>query len=309
MKLFLKLLLAGALLGAPAAARAQSPDYIAAIVGDSLITYWQIFSEINRLSPATSDAAFQARLRAIYHDLRDNKVILQEFKRLEKSNGAKIPDNIIDYYVEVEIRKNHNGDRAEFARWLRVRGMTTEEFRTQMRDDIIVNELVRKFVPEPIISPKKIEAYYQAHQQEFLMDERVRYRWIVLNQSDTTRALVEEIASQAKEGVDFDELAKVHSRFPQRPKDWQEVQSMDEPLRKGLSQIKPGECTGVIESSGVFVIMRLDEREASHTKPLSDDQVQADIKKNLTDSERTVRKQTWLRRLGDRTFIKQFIAD
>ena len=41
-----------------------------------------------------------------YQEMLRQKVVLQDYKRLEKEKGAKIPDNIVDDYVDKMIRQD-----------------------------------------------------------------------------------------------------------------------------------------------------------------------------------------------------------
>ena len=202
------------------------------------------------------------------------------------------------------------GDRVRFDKWLQANGITRERFRNNIRDTIIVQEMQREFVKQPIISPhKRIETYYQEHQDKYSLAERVKFRWIAMDKhaDDTnglTRERMREVLTLAKGGRDFGELAKESSERPQPDTDWLEMTKVNEAFRGDLAKIKPGELTGVIERPDSFFILRLDDREAAHVTPLSE--VRNSIAIHLKDEEWNRRADAWITRLRGKTLVQEF---
>jgi len=65
---------------------------------------------------------------------------------------------------------------------LQAEGITYEKFRNQVRDNFIEQALRGKNVSaEIMISPHKIERYYQSHQDQFKLEDQIKLRMIVLN--------------------------------------------------------------------------------------------------------------------------------
>ncbi len=208
------------------AARGETVDSIQAIVGDSVITLQQVLretlpfeQEIYQQSALQPESETRAKIVALrqneFNSQIDDRVILQDFKRLEKEKGAKIPDTFVDEQVQSIIRDDprFGGDRVRFDKYLEAQGMTREQFREEQRDRIIIGFMRETFVSEPIISPLKIETYYRQHQDQYTIPARVKCRWICMNQSadDTngvTREKMKEILSQIKDGADFGDLAR-----------------------------------------------------------------------------------------------------
>ena len=305
-----------AILWAPAL-RADTIDYIRAIIGDSVITGQQISYKISDLlerrgeqSPA-SESVFQVLWNSTYQEMLRQKVVLAEYNRLEKEKGAKIPDNIVDDYVQKLIRQDprFGGDRVRFDKWLQANGITRARFRSDARDSIIQQEMQREFVKQPIISPHQIETYYQEHQDEYTLAERVKFRWIAMDKhaddtNGTTRKKMEEVLVLAKGGSDFGDLAKEWSERLQPNTDWLEMTKVNEAFRGDLEKIKPGEVTGVIERADSYFILRLDDREAGHVTPLSE--VRNSIAVQLKDEEWNRRADAWIKKLRAKTLVQEF---
>ena len=296
-------------------------DSIQAIVGDSIITLQEILGTtlpreqtILQQSVGQSERETESSIRALRQDafqsLIDRQVVLQEFKRLEKEKGTKIPDSYVDEQVQNVIRDKFGGDRVRFDKELEASGLTREEFRKRQRDDIIYSIMQQQFVPEPIISPLKVGTYYRGHQDQFTVAARIKFRWIRMDKSDddtngVTRKRMDEILSQIKDGADFDDLARSYSSGPQHDtNDWLEIPKLNDAFRDEVGKLKPGQCTGIIETTQTFLILRVDALDPAHVTPLNE--VRDEISKTLAAQEHNRRGEAWIRRLKARTLVQTF---
>ena len=300
-------------------ARADLVDAIETIVGDAVITYQQIGIFVTqqddalRLRARNNQAMYDKLQASLVNDVRENlvdqKLILHEFL----SAGFKIPESIIDEYVQDRIHERFHDDRVEMTKMLQHDGLTYEDFKQQLHDEFIVGVMRQKFVPEPIISPLKVETYYLDHKNEFKVEDEVKMRMIVLNRlaDDTNGAVhkrMEEIISQVKDGAAFGDLAKSYSEGSQRSEGgetgWQETSKLNKVLVDGISKLKPGEYSGVIESPEAYFLLLLEERRPARIRPLTE--VRAEIEKTLLGQERNRLWVRWINRLKRKTFIATF---
>jgi len=303
------LLFAGSALG-------DTVDFIRAFVGDSIVTGQEISrraDEDRNPSATVSPSAIQSIWEDAYSNLVQQRVVLQEFKRLSKEKGAKIPNDVVDQGVQrfIDDPRRFGGDRVLFDKWLLANGMTRQKFWEQTRDSIIYNEMLATFVKSPIISPHKVELYYQEHQDEFKVPERVKFRWIAIDKQpdDTngvTRKRMEEVLTLLKSGSDFAELASSYRDLPgfrrQRDNEWTEVPSLNENFRNEIAKCKPGDNTEVIESSSGYMILHLDERDPGHVAPLPD--LRDAIADKLAAMEINQKRQAWITRLRSKIRVE-----
>ncbi len=296
-------------------------DSIQAIVGDSVISLQEIlgttlpreetiYQQAGNQSEAETHASIVALRQDAFQSLIDRQVVLQQFKRLEKDKGAKIPDSYIDDQVQSIIRDKYGGDRVRFDKELEASGLTREQFRQRQRDDIIYQIMRSEFVPQPIISPLKVETYYRQHQEQFSVAARVKFRWIRMDKTEddtngVTRRKLGEVLSQIKDGADFEDLAKTYSSGPQHDtNDWLEIPKLNDAFRDEVAKLKPGQCTGIIETSQNYMILRVDDLQPAHVTPLNE--VRDEITRNLTAQEQNRRGEAWIRRLKAKTFVQTF---
>ncbi|MDB6063824.1 MAG: surA [Pedosphaera sp.] len=319
----IKTFLAVVLLGSSLSMRADTVDYIQAIVGESVITRQQVerliaqdehflYEQYGRTQPDMYRKRMAELVDVAFRSIVSQQLVLHEFKTYEKQ-GASIPESMIDEIVQDRIRERYAGDRAQFDKQLQARGMTREQFRTQIREEIIYSELRNKFVPDPIISPHKVEVYYKDHQSDFKLEDRVKMRTIFLSKpaDDTagdTRKRMDDILALVKGGAVFSEVATSYSEGLRGksagPLEWVEVSGVNKALVDDLNKLKPGEYSGIIETSGALFLVFLEERDVAHVKPLSE--TRDEIEKILKSQESNRLYESWIKRLKAKTYISYF---
>lgn len=248
MKVLLSLLAAGLLFAGARSVRAETANGIDAVVDDAVITY----HEVNAMSEQTYEAlvrqyrndrdTLEKKLGQVREESLDTLVKRQLILHDFKTAGYNLPESVINDLVEERIKQDF-GDRATLTKTLDARGMTLDKFRQQVRERFIVEQLrLKNISSEIIISPHKIENYYQAHRDEFKVEDEIKLRVIVLKASEDTNAppaerMAEEIFIKLKEGASFAEMATTYSQGSQRAQGgawpWYEQSQ----LTKGLADI------------------------------------------------------------------------
>lgn len=185
----------------------------------------------------------------------ERQLIVHEFD----VRGYSLPDKIVDEILQSRIKERY-GDRQTFIKTLRAEGSTVEKMRRQIREQIIINAMLDKNVSSLlVVSPYKVESYYQAHLDEFRVEDRVRLRLIMLDQSaaatiDERKALAQEILRKIKHGASFAEMAALYSTGSHRTRGGEWGWATRTELFKGLADIafelEPGTPGPVIGYAG-----------------------------------------------------------
>jgi peptidyl-prolyl cis-trans isomerase SurA len=320
-----KICLALVFLAAVGGARAQQSadgtqliDGLNAVVADSPITQQQVErivgpdeQNIRRQYQDQPDLATKEiiRLREQGEDiLVTHDVILHEFKE-----SIKVPESILDDYVQDRIKERWGGDTVAMTKFLELKGLSLQDYKDELRDEFIITQMRLKYVPQPIISPRKVEDYYVAHRDDYKLEDQIKMRMIVLNKTspDTvaaTRERANEILSQIKGGAAFADLAKTYSDGSLRQDGgetgWEDLSVVNKTLADNLTALKPGQSSGVIDMPDAFYILLLEDRHPAHFKPLTD--VRAQIERNLAAIETERRLKIWIQSLKNKTFVKYF---
>ncbi len=274
--------------------RAELANGVMAIVDDAVITR----DEVEGLIPESILRQFRSRPEQLQQSLLeartnvlkkriDRQLILHDFK----TSGYNIPETILEDEVQNRIRTGF-GDRQKLTKTLQAEGTTQEKFRQRIREQIIEEVLRHKNVSaEFIISPHKIEAFYQAHQEKFKVEDEVKLRMIMLNKSTDpdgpqTKKLGEEILAKLNEGVSFNEMEALYSQRSQRGQEaewWQKSE-----LRKELAEVafslKAGQRSSLVDTPEAFYLLSVEEARPAHIRALGE--VRDVIQKELTQVEK-----------------------
>lgn len=296
--------------------RADLADRIVAIVNDKVITYQEVSDftapamDVLRREYADDPDLFEQKYNATFGDgletLIENQLILNEFA----TKYNPLPDSAVDELVADRIRDRY-GDRITCIRSLQAQGMTFEKFRQDVRDQYVISSLRYKNESgnSLIISPYKIETYYRLHQDDFKVGDQVKLRMIVLIKSNPddpdTRKKADDILAQIKHGSSFAELASVYSQDPeQHGSEWMESSVLRKELADAVGALKPGQTSGVIETSDDCYILRVEDKSPAHVRPLSE--VRNSIQQTLRAQEQKVAEQRWIDSLKKGAFIRYF---
>lgn len=321
MKFFSAILVV--LMLAPAFEASAEPELENAIevaVHTGIVTRYGVYREVERFLPRIREqyqndpAGAEKQLRELETEARDrlveNQLILHEFE----TAGYSLPESIIDDYVQQNIRSQYS-DRATLTKSLQQDGITYERFRRQTRDNFIVRQMRLKNVDDAIIiSPHRIELYYAAHTNDFILEERVKLRMIVLTNSvdspGATHQLATEILSKINEGASFADLAREFSQGGHRSEggawDWVTRDVLRKELDDVAFSLKPGEHSGIIETPEACYLLLVENKSPGHVRPLSEvrDKIEADL---LAQEQDRLQKQ-WIERLKKKTFVRYFMS-
>jgi len=318
MKRFPFILVLAAAVGAPLFSRAEVADGVKAVVAERVIT----FAEVEEIARPAADALrrqyigqpelFQRKLKEAIDDslefLVQRSLILHDFD----VGGYRLPDSFIDQLMQERIREKF-GDRVTLMKSLQQQGMTYEQFRKQIREQFIETQLRQQNVQrEIVVSPFKIQNYYNTHIDEFKIDDQVRLRMIVLGkiaENDTNAmATAREIQAKLKEGASFAEMATLYSQGSQQHQGgdwgWVEPAKMRPEIAAAATTLPVGQVSDPIDSGDTVYLMLIEERKPSHARPLAD--IRSEIEKTLRAQQYAQLEKKWMDGLKRKTFVRYF---
>lgn len=299
-------------------ARADLVSGVKAIVHDSVITYQEVelFAapaiETARRQFRSEPQKFNDKVGELLADsleqLVQRQLVLHDFK----ASGYNLPESYFEDAIQDQIKKEFS-DRKTMIQTLRARGQTPEQYRQLIRDQIIVRAMRSQNLPsDPVISPAKIEEYYQANATNYQVEDQVKLRMIVLNKTgadDTnTVQLADEIITKLKEGAKFAEMASIYSTGSQRNDGgdwgWATRSSLRKELTETAFSLKAGEVSPVIQTDNACFIMLVEETKPAHTRPIAE--VRDEIERNLALEEQARLADEYINKLKKKTFVRYF---
>jgi peptidyl-prolyl cis-trans isomerase SurA len=293
-------------------------DGVQAVVNDTVITYTQVKDYIGPVvetlqrqyigQPEAYQEALNSAITNGLEQLVDRQLILHSFE----TEGYKLPDSVIDDVFQTRVRERF-GDRVTMVKTLQAQGMTVEQFRKEVRDQYIEAAMRNQNISRVlIISPFKVQNYYQAHPSEFQVADQVKLRMITLNKNGdsgtNTLRLANEILSEIKNGASFQDMAMLYSQDAQQrqggQRDWLDRQTLRKELSDAAFALKRGETSGVIDLPQACYLLKVEDVSLAHVKPLPD--VREAIEKTLRAQEQARLQEKWIKSLRDKTFVQYY---
>lgn len=293
---------------------------VAAIVENKVITVDDIRREIAPLIPqlqreARSQADFDHQLEAmqdsIIQELIDRELIIKEFRKDEKK---QIPQGFIDRRIADIQSRQFDNDRSKFLAYLRAKGTTLREYRLEVTDDIIYSYMrQQQRKSQSIVSPVRIETYYNENKERFNQEDSVHLRLAQLNRKSgeseaqlLTRAM--ELIGRFNRGEPFKDLAMEYSEDSRRSKGgdwgWQKRSDLKEEFSTPLFNLQKGGITDPIVTPEGCFILYAEDRKYAGIRPI--DEVRDTIERILVQEMGRASEERWLERLRRNGYVKYY---
>lgn len=205
---------------APITPNASVVEDIIARVNDRIITrsdYARAERELTQEEQQDNSSPTQAaeRQKNLLRDLIDQQLLLSRGKEL----GINADTEVIRRLDEIR-KQNHMDSMEELEKAAAAQGVSFEDFKANIRNSIITQEVVRDEVGSKLqLSQNQEQAYYEAHKQEFAQPEQVRLSEILIStpadptdaQVAAAKAKADDVSAKIKAGGNFADLAKQYS--------------------------------------------------------------------------------------------------
>lgn len=186
-----------------------------------------------------------------------------------------------------------------------------EEFRREeeraIRYLVVETNTLRRSLP---VEDAEIEEYFEQHRAEFTEGEKANARHILFQipaDADSTaqaevKLRADSVAQMARSGVDFSELAKVHSEDP-GSKDsggdlgWFGRGRMVEAFEDAVFGAKPGEIVGPIQSQFGLHVIKVEGFQPERERPL--EEVRDQVRYRLLDGRAAAEAEARAQGLAD----------
>lgn len=283
----------------------EADNSVVAVVGNRVITADELRMAI---MPMVRSIQASARNQQDFNDKID--VVMQEtlqnlVDRLivlidSEKKGMKVPDDYVEEQYNDHIREYFNGDRMKFLEFLRSQGMTTRDFKEQLKEKIIFESRrseIRRLIPQ--VSPEKVFEYYEQHQDDFTDTQSFKMREIVLKPvgSETLadmRKKAEGIKERIDKGERFYDIEKSMNPRAVAPENlaWKKPEDYIAALADAAIKLKKGETSDPIEFSGMIILLHAEDVRGAGTRPL--EEVGGEIEERLASEYAREAEREWL---------------
>jgi peptidyl-prolyl cis-trans isomerase D len=136
---------------------------------------------------------------------------------------------------------------------------------------------------KPQVSDAEVQAYYNAHQDQYQLKEQVKTRHILIavpagsdaKADAAAKAKAEDLLKQIKGGANFADLASKNSDDPGSKTQGGELpmyptSGLDPAYAKAAMALNPGQTSDVVRSQFGYHIIQTEQKEPAHTKTLAE---------------------------------------
>jgi peptidyl-prolyl cis-trans isomerase SurA len=268
----------------------------------------QALVEEDRQANATP-AEVAERQKNLLRDMIDKQLLLSRGKELGINADAEVIRRLDD------IRKqNHLETMEDLERAARSQGVSFEDFKAGIRDNIITQMVVRDEVGRRLqLTQGQEQAYYEAHKQDFMQPEQIKLSEILIptpaDANDASiaqaQAKADGLEAQLKSGSDFSELAKANSGGPTAAQGGElgmyKRGALGQVLEDQTFNLQPGQWTAPIRTKQGFVILKVTEHQAAGVAPLKD--VEPQVQEAMYTDAMQPALRTYLTKLREDAYI------
>ncbi|MEY4941499.1 MAG: hypothetical protein RIQ93_3234 [Verrucomicrobiota bacterium] len=304
----------------PEALRLQYANGIVAVAEEKIITVADVMQEIAPLLPqlkadARNDKEYYEQLERLQdsaiQDLIDRVLIIKEFRKDEKRH---IPRSYVENAIADELSERFSGDRSKFLAFLRGQGKTQRDYRRDKEEEIIYHYMQgQQRKSQSVVSPVRIETYYNENKDRFYREDEVHLRMIQLTRTEqdsdsSLKQQAEQILLRFKAGEKFEDLAKEYSRGTNRSKGgdwgWMQRSSFKPEFSEAAFNLKKGESSvPILLPEGCYILFA-EDRHYAGIQPL--DEVREQIERVLVTQMTRSSQERWLERLRRNGYVKHY---
>jgi parvulin-like peptidyl-prolyl isomerase len=222
--------------------------------------------------------------------------VTRRVTELQKQSAIDDPDKFHDYIREQT-------------------GMAFEDFKAQMKNQILTQRVVGQEISSRIAIPETDKKkYYEEHKSEFVRQEMVFLRQILIStegknpeQVAAAEKKAKDLVGRARKGEKFGDLARDNSDDPETAKNFGELPPFKRgDLRKEIEEVvfkqKKGYVTDPIKVPNGFLILRVEERyEAGQA---SYEEVEGEVNERLAMPKMQPRVREYLTKLRMDAFLE-----
>jgi peptidyl-prolyl cis-trans isomerase SurA len=285
---------------AATSARGEEVNRIVLRVNDRIVTLFDYRERLRQrqqqilrseLEPAERQEAIASAPAESLRELMDEALLMSRGDQI----SATVDEDRLDRAEQAAKRNFGIQSEEDFAEALRQSGMTREQFRNQVRDQMLYNDVLGREVMQTIkVSEEELLRYYRDHPEEFTQPAQMRLREVVVLDREGAPvaerdALARSTMQRLRTGESLDTAATEGKQSGHTSGvidlGWVTARDLDEALAEGVARVEVGKVSDPIAGRGGLHIVEVLERKPSRLLPYSE------IKERLDQAERQRRFQ------------------
>jgi peptidyl-prolyl cis-trans isomerase SurA len=315
--------LAGIALAMPSDVRAQSKgivvEEIVARVNNDAITlsdvqkadqslHEEIAHDCQGCPPDKVEEEYKEKQKDLLRDLIDQALLVERAKDM----GISVETDVIKRLDELR-KQNKLGSMEEMEKEVEKQGLGWEELKTQIRNNLLTQEVIRREVGSHINIPSdEVKKYYDEHQKDFVRPEQVVLYEIFLSTADKSPEEVSSVEKKAEDlrnrvvkGEDFNEIAKHFSEGSTATDGGLlgtfERGQLDKQLEDVVFKMNKGQMTDVIQTKTGFEVLKVEAHFDAGLQP--QDKVENEIMNRIYSQRMQPTMREYLAQLREQSYV------
>jgi len=301
-------------------------DRVVAVVNNDVITLSELdrtgreyFARVKDKAPETEmDRALEKAREEVLSSLIDKTIVRQQAEHL----SITVTEEEIDTAVD-QIMARNNATIEDFRRELASMNIPEQEYRDNIRDQILQSKLINYEVRSRIViieddikeyyqkeyTQEKGESGYHILQMGFTWRNTVTLEEAGFDTKEEAREKAEEIRKRVLDGESFKELAQSYSNLPSAA-DGGDIglftkEEMSEDMKDVILKMQPGEISAIIETGRAFQFFKLlSVRDGDIVVKAPYESVREEIRDILYRQEMEEQYKNWVKSLREESYIK-----
>lgn len=295
---------------------AETVDRIVAIVNNDIIRLQELQQKFQPIAERIRNQNYPPKKeKELLNENREkvlNHLIEQTLAdQVIEKRGISVSEAEVDQAIERVKSANYYTDQ-DLIRNLRLNDMSMEDYRQNIRRQILQGRLVEREVKSSIIiTDEDIQEYYDSHPEKYRGNPEYRLKNIFMpcgeaDSCETVQRKMKEAMAALEQGEQFEEVARKFSESSNAEKGGDlgtfRLEDLQKKIRSAVKELNQGEVSGIVETSQGMHIFYLAEIVESKGKTL--ESVSGKIRKQLYDQAVEKKYQDWIKKLREDAHIQ-----
>jgi peptidyl-prolyl cis-trans isomerase SurA len=254
-------------------------------------------------------AEYQDQSKDLLRGLIDQSLLVQRAKDM----GISVETEVVKRLDQVRAQ-NNIATIDDLEKEVEKSGLAWEDYKTQIRNGLMTQEVIRKEVGQRInIGNDEVKKYYDEHPQEFTRPEQVMLSEIFLSTEGkspeeiaATQRKAEDLRSRVVKGAEFSEIAKRYSEGSTAKEQAGELGTFGKSelapqLEEVVFKLEKGQMTDVIQTKTGFEVLKVDAHYEPGLQPL--DKVETEIMNKIYMNKMTPAMRDYLAELREESYV------
>lgn len=288
-------------------------DRVVALVNKEVITWSELYQMIEREATDKMESLDEKGRLKIFKEneeiflerLIDIRLQVQEAQRLGiEATNRDVEDAILNIKTKYDLSDDI------FKESLEKEGLTLEEYKEKLSEQIMISKLVNQQVRSKIVvSDEEVDDYFNKNKEQLSLEESYKLRQIFFKspESDDIKSDIEEKASyiieRLEKGEEFSHLAKEYSEDPAKnvggDLGFIHKKFLAEEFKNVLSGMEVGDFSMPFWTEKGLHIIKLEDKKTAQTI----EEVKEKIRKQLREKKFMKSYERWIKDLRNRAHI------